>query len=316
VGSDTMKIAVTGSGGLIGSALVPRLRALGHRVVPVVRGMPQPGQVHWDPRHGVIAPEALEGIDAVVHLAGAGIGDHRWSAAYKQEIQASRVAATALLSAALAGLDNPPAVLLSGSAVGVYGWRRDELLTEATVPGAGFLAELCVQWEGATAPAAAAGIRVAHLRTGVVLSAAGGALRKQLLPFRFGLGARLASGQQQLSWISRRDVAAAISFLLGRDDISGAVNVTSPQPVSNATFTKALGRAVHRPAVLAVPRTALRLAVGTEMTSEFLLASQRAVPQRLLQSGFTFADPTLPEALDSALDDRALIPPSSFVPPS
>jgi hypothetical protein len=243
----------------------------------------------------------------MVHLAGAGVGDHRWSERYKQEILTSRVKGTALVSEAIAALPQPPTVMLSASAVGYYGIRGDEVLTEDSGPGAGFLAGVCRQWEAATVSAQSAGIRVIHLRTGVVLSAAGGALKKQLPLFRAGLGARLGDGRHYLSWITRRDAIAAMSFLL-QSDIAGAINVSSLQPVLNADFTKALGRAVRRPAVLAVPATALRTVVGREMTAEFFLASQRCLPQRLSTSGFVFADSALSDALTTALEDRTLVP--------
>jgi hypothetical protein len=275
--------------------------------VPLVRGTPAAGEIRWDPQKGTLSEIALVGIDAVVHLAGAGVGDHRWSEHYKQEILTSRVKGTVLLSQSIAALPTPPAVMLSASAVGYYGIRGDEVLTEDSEPGAGFLAEVCAQWEAATLSAESAGIRVIHLRTGIVLSAAGGALKKQLPLFRAGLGARLGDGRHYLSWITRRDAISAMSFLL-RSDIAGAINISSPHPSLNADFTKALGRAVRRPAVLAVPASALRMVVGREMTAEFFLASQRCLPQRLSTSGFDFADSALPEALATALEDRALVP--------
>jgi uncharacterized protein (TIGR01777 family) len=299
-----MKIAVTGARGLIGSSLVPHLRSRGHQVIPVVRGQAAADEIWWNPKEGAIDTDRLEGIDAAVHLAGAGVGDRRWSAGYKQIILSSRVDGTTTLAGALAHLRVAPSVMVSASAVGYYGIRGDEVLTEESGVGTGFLANVCAQWESATLAAASAGIRVATLRTGVVLSAAGGALEKQLPPFRLGLGARLGRGYQQLSWITRRDVVAAISLLLEDSRLSGPFNVTAPEPVSNATFTKALGRALHRPARLIVPERLIRLALGDEMASEVLLASQRAVPRRLLAAGFAFADPDLPEALATALDDR------------
>ena len=299
-----MKIAVTGSGGLIGSSLVPYLRSRGHQVIPVVRGKATADEILWDPRKGIIETDKLQGIDAAVHLAGAGVGDRRWSPGYKQEILSSRVGGTTTLAEALTRLRVPPSVMVSASAVGYYGVRGDEVLTEEAGNGAGFLADVCAQWESATLAAASAGIRVVTLRTGVVLSGAGGALKKQLPPFRLGLGARLGRGRQQLSWITRRDVTAAIAFLLEDSTLSGPFNLTAPQPVSNAVFTKALGRALHRPAKLIVPEKLIRLALGDEMASEVLLASQRAVPQRLLAAGFAFSDPDLVEALVTALDDR------------
>jgi uncharacterized protein (TIGR01777 family) len=299
-----VRIAITGSRGLIGSMLVPHLRAEGHEVVPIVRGGAEPDSITWDPEEGIIDADALHGVDVVVHLAGAGVGDHRWSASYKRTILSSRVNGTTTLAEALSRLPQPPAVMVSASAVGFYGSRGDEILTEDSGPGAGFLAEVCRQWESATTPAASAGIRVVILRTAVVLSAAGGALKKQLPPFRLGLGARLGGGTQHFSWITRRDVVAAVSFLTQHDALSGPFNLTSPQPVSNTEFTRELGRALRRPAKLFVPETALRMVVGNEMTAEFLLASQRAMPDRLLAAGFRFADAALPEALVTALHDR------------
>jgi uncharacterized protein len=299
-----MKIALTGSRGLIGSSLVPHLRAQGHEVLRIVRGEAAADEVGWDPTRGTIDAAKLHGVEAAVHLAGAGVADRRWSPRYKQVILSSRVEGTTTLATALSHLPAPPSVLVSASAVGYYGVRGDETLTEESGSGVGFLADVCAQWESATAPAAAVGTRVVTMRTGVVLSGAGGALKKQLPLFRLGLGARLGAGDQQLSWITRRDVVAAISFLLDNAEPSGPFNLVAPQPVSNATFTKELGRALHRPAPLVVPETVVRIALGREMASETLFASQRAVPQRLLAAGFRFYDPALAEALVTALDDQ------------
>jgi hypothetical protein len=299
-----MRIAVTGSRGLIGTALVRHLRAAGHEVIRIVRGSAQLDAIPWNPVEGTINAGMLNGVDAVVHLAGAGVGDHRWSASYKQTILSSRVNGTATLAEALSRLPRPPTVMVSASAVGYYGSRGDEILTEDSGPGTGFLADVCAQWESATAAAASAGIRVVNLRTGVVLSAVGGALKKQLPPFRLGLGARLGRGSQQLSWITRSDAVAAIAFLMEGDGLSGPFNVTAPEPVPNSVFTHELGRALRRPAKLFVPATVLRAVAGEEMATEFLLASQRAVPERLLAAGFVFADEALPGALVTALGDR------------
>ena len=299
-----MNVAITGSTGLIGSALVPRLRADGHRVIRIVRRTAGEDEVQWNPNRGTIDRRKLEGVNAVVHLAGAGVGDRRWSTEYKRLILSSRLDGTGTLVKALALLATPPSVLLSGSAVGYYGVRGDEVLTEYSHAGTGFLADVCARWEAAASAASTSGIRVVNLRTGVVLSAAGGALKKQLWPFRLGIGARLGAGDQQFSWISRRDAVDAIVFLIGNTALAGPFNVTSPDPVTNAAFTRALGRALHRPAILAVPEPIIRAAVGTEMTSEFLLASQRVLPERLLDSGFTFADGRLSEGLVTALHDR------------
>jgi hypothetical protein len=264
--------------------------------------------VGWDPTAGTIDTDLLRGVDAVVHLAGAGVADRRWSASVKGEILSSRVKGTTTIASALATLADPPSVLVSSSAVGYYGVCGDEVLTESSKSGTGFLADVCSQWEGAAAAALAAGIRVATLRTGIVLSAAGGALKKQLPIFRLGLGAKLGHGRQQLSWITRHDATAAIAFLVDDDQASGPFNLTAPNPVTNAEFTQELGSTLHRPAVLAVPEAVLKLALGAEMAHETLMASQRALPERLSAAGFTFADAELPQALRSALGDRSLIP--------
>ncbi|HZT68024.1 MAG TPA: TIGR01777 family oxidoreductase [Acidimicrobiales bacterium] len=300
-----MKVVVTGSHGLIGSAVVARLRADDHDVVRLVRSRPGPGEARWDPASGVVDPAAVDGATAVVHLAGAGIGDHRWSPAYKAEILDSRVTGTRAVARAVATAAEPRPALISASAVGWYGSARgDETLTEDSSAGSGFLAEVCRRWEEATTPAADAGARVVHMRNGVVLSAAGGALGRQLPLFRLGLGGRLGSGSQHLTWISRRDVAGAIIHLIA-GDISGPVNLCAPNPVTNAEFTAALGRVLRRPARLAVPRPALRLALGSELVEQVILADQRAVPARLSSSGFGFAHPDIESALPAALaDDR------------
>ena len=278
-----MRVAVTGSHGLIGSALAARLESEGHTVVRVGRGEP-----------------AFEGVDAVVNLAGAGIGDRRWSEARRRELDASRVALTERLSRYLASLAPPPAVLVSASAVGYYGDRGDEVLTEPSGPGTGFLASLCQRWEGATRAAADAGVRVVHLRSGVVLAREGGALRRQLLLFRLGLGGRLGSGRQFVSWVALDDEVRAIESLL-TSDVHGAVNLTAPLPVTNAEFTIVLGRALRRPAKLAVPAFALRLVLGGGLADELVLASQRAVPAVLHAAGFSFGYPTLDAALAHTL---------------
>jgi hypothetical protein len=303
-----MRVAVSGTHGLIGSALSQRLAATGHDVVPIVRGAASGAQIGWDPKAGTIDARALEGADAVIHLAGAGVGDHRWTDSYKQEVLRSRTQGTTTLAHALASLSTPPKMLLSASAVGYYGVRGDEVLTEDSGPGSGFLADVCAQWEHATRPATEVGVRVVLLRSGVILSAAGGALKKQLVAFKLGLGARLGHGDHYLSWITRRDHVDAVLFLLNHRDAAGPVNVTAPSAVTNATFTKALGGALHRPAKMVLPSSVLRAAVGREMTSEFLLASQRTVPQRLVAMGFDFVDPSIDEALATALADQKRLP--------
>ena len=299
-----VRVAVTGSHGLIGSALVSRLEDDGHTVVRLVRGDGGAGTVRWDPTSGVADPAGLEGLDAVVHLAGAGLGDHRWTDSYREEIRRSRVTGTRVLAEALARLDAPPGVLVSGSAVGWYGADRGpELLTEESGPGSGFLAELCRDWEAAAAPAAGAGVRVVQPRPGVVLSAAGGALARQLPLFRAGIGGRLGSGRHYVSWISRRDLVAAYCHLID-SELSGPVNVAAPDAVTNAELTAALGRVLHRPAVLPVPAFALRIVLGSGLADETALASQRVVPARLQASGFRFAHPDIESGLRAAVADR------------
>jgi uncharacterized protein (TIGR01777 family) len=296
-----VKVAVTGSHGLIGTALVAHLGAAGHDVVRLVRGSPGPGELRWDPEGDDIDADGLEGVDAVVHLAGVGIAARRWNEAHKRRVADSRVAGTRMLASCLAGLARPPAVLLTASAVGFYGDRGDEILTEASPAGTGFLAGLCARWEASAAPAQEAGIRVAHLRSGIVLARKGGALGAQLRVFRLGLGGRLGSGRQYMSWISLDDEVAAIEHALTTPGLRGPLNLTSPEPVTNATFTVALGTAVHRPAVVRVPAAVLRVALGREMAQEMLLGGQRALPAALEASGFQFVHPDLTGALRAVL---------------
>lgn len=297
-----MQIAITGATGLIGTALGRALRADGHEVVPVVRRPVPDGEraVQWDPAAGTIDAAALEGVDAVVHLAGAGIGDHRWNESYRREILDSRVRGTELLAGALAGLDRRPSVLVSGSAIGFYGDTGDRTVDEGSPAGDGFLADVCVLWEGATAPAAEAGIRVAMLRTGIVLDRSGGALRKMLPLFRLGAGGRMGSGRQWWSWISIDDEVAAIRWLIERD-VSGPVNAVAPTPVTNRDFTTALARTLHRPAILPVPAFGPRLLLGHELADALLFTSQRVAPRVLTDSGFVFAQPTIDDALAAVL---------------
>jgi hypothetical protein len=296
-----VRVLISGSRGLIGSALVPRLESDGHVVVRLVRGPSEPGTATWDPAHGQLDPVVLGGVDAVVHLSGEGIATHRWSPAHKGRVLHSRVDSTTLLARTLVGLPNRPAVLLSASAIGYYGDRGDDELTEDAGPGTGFLADLCQAWEAATAAAEEAGIRVVRLRTGIVLCRSGGALAKQLPLFRLGVGGRLGSGRQQTSWISIDDEVGAIAFALARPGLRGPVNLTAPFPVSNAEFSATLARAVHRPAVLPVPAFALRAALGRQMADEMVLSGARVVPARLQAAGYTFAHPNLDEALASVL---------------
>lgn len=296
----TFTIAVTGSSGLIGSALVERLRADGHTVRPIVRREARAGEVRWDPVAGTIDTAGLEGVDAVVHLAGAGIGDHRWTDQYKAEIRASRTRGTELLARALAGLDHRPTVLLSGSAIGYYGASQTQTFDETSPAGSGFLAEVCQEWEAATAPAEQAGIRVAHLRTGIVLSPRGGALAKLLPLYRFGLGGKLGSGRQWQSWISLDDEVAAIVHLLTAD-VHGPVNLTAPNPVTQREFSQTLARVLKRPAFLPVPSFGPRLLLGRELAENLLFTGQRVEPTVLPASGYQFQHPELEGALRALL---------------
>jgi uncharacterized protein len=294
-----VQIAITGSTGLIGKALVRALRDEGLTVIRLVRRpATAEDEVRWDP-FGEVDSAALEGVDAVVHLAGAGIGDHRWTESYKRQVRDSRVEGTRTLARALAGLDRRPAVFVSGSAVGYYGDTGDVAVDESGPAGEGFLAALCRDWEAAAQPAVDAGIRVVHPRTGLVLSREGGLLGKMLPLFRLGLGGRLGSGRQWMSWITVADQVAALRFLI-HDGLSGPVNLTAPEPVTNSAFTSAVGRAVRRPAPFIVPAPALRLALG-EFADEGALVSQRVVPDRLAKAGFVFRHPDIDTALASVL---------------
>jgi len=296
-----VNVVVTGSSGLIGSALVEALERRGDRVTRLVRKSPGVGEARWDPDSGDIDVAAIEAQDAVVHLAGVGIGDSRWSDAHKAAVLSSRVKGTTLIARTLAGLSRRPSVLVSSSAVGYYGDRGDEVLTEESGPGKGFLTEVCEQWEGATAPAADAGVRVAHLRTGIVLSPDGGALKQMLLPFKLGLGGRIGSGQQWWSWISIDDELGAIMRTIDDDSIRGPVNLTAPEPVTNEQFTRTLNRVLRRPTLLPTPTFALKAMFGGEAVDEMFLAGQRAVPARLEAAGYDFRHRGLEGALRQLL---------------
>jgi uncharacterized protein (TIGR01777 family) len=297
-----MRVAVTGASGLIGSALTSHLEGSGHTVLPVVRTEPRPGvsAIRWNPAQGQIDAAALEGLDGVVHLAGAGIGDRRWSAAHRRAVLDSRVQGTRLLAGTLASLHAPPRVLVSGSAIGYYGDRGDEELTEVSTAGDGFLADVCRAWEAEVAPAHDAGIRVPRIRTGLVVSRRGGFMGRLLRLFRLGLGGRLGAGDQWWSWITLEDEVRAIAFLL-ESDVAGPVNVVAPNPVTNRQFTAALAQVLHRPAVVAVPAFGPRLLLGRQMADELLFASQRVKPAALLAAGFEFSQPELEPALRSVL---------------
>lgn len=291
-----MKLAVTGASGLVGSALVPHMRTCGHEVLRLVRRVPKANdEVLWDPDSGAIEAAALEGVDAVVHLAGENIASGRWTEARKARLRSSRVGPTRLLAETLARLKRKPRALVSASALGYYGDRGDAWLNEQDAPADDFLGRLSVDWEEATAPARESGIRVVNPRLGIVLSPAGGALAKMLLPFKAGVGGVVGPGTQYVSWIALDDIVAVIQHLLDRGDLAGPVNAASPQPVTNAELTKTLGRVLGRPTLIPVPAFALRLALG-EM-AETLLASTRLRPQRLLDTNFRFRFPELEGAL-------------------
>jgi uncharacterized protein len=297
-----MDVVVSGSHGFIGSALLDALTAAGHRAIRLVRpdGAAPDDAIQWDPRRGTIDAAALEGIDAVVHLAGEGIAAKRWTDEQKRKILESRTQGTALLADTLASLQRKPAVLVSASAIGYYGDRGDDVLTEDEPPTTTFLGELVTAWEAAARPAADAGIRVAHPRTGMVLSPKGGALAASLPLFKFGLGGRFGNGRQYWSWISLPDEVRGLLWLLDHD-LSGPVNLTAPEPVTNATFTKALGAALHRPTLFPVPKFGPAVKLGRELAQELLYTSSRVVPTKLLASGFVFEHPDLDTALRAVL---------------
>lgn len=292
-----MRILVTGASGLVGAALVPALVAAGHRVTRLVRVQPRGSdEFRWDPDSGLLDPAALADCEAVIHLAGAGIAAGRWTRRRKARIRESRVAGTRLLATGIARAIPSPRSMICASAVGYYGDRGEQVLDEASGPGEGFLAGLTREWEAAAEPASRAGIRVVHLRLGMVLSRDGGALPRLLLPFGLGLGGPFGSGRQWLSWIALDDLIAAFGHALTTTDLNGPVNAVTPDPVTNREFARTLGRALGRPSWLRAPAWALRLLLG-EMGEDLLLASQRVIPERLLASGFQFQQPELDGAL-------------------
>ncbi|MER6309408.1 TIGR01777 family oxidoreductase [Streptomyces sp. NPDC001739] len=296
-----MRIAITGSTGLIGTALVRSLRTDGHDVVRLVRRAPAAAdEVRWDPARQQVDTAGLTGCQAVVHLAGAGVGDHRWTAAYKQQIRDSRVLGTRALAEALASMDVPPRVFVSGSAIGYYGDTGDRRTDESAPAGHGFLPEVCVDWEAAARPAQDAGIRTVFARTGLVVARSGGAWGRLFPVFRLGLGGRLGDGSQYWSFISLHDHIAALRHLVTTEELTGPVNLTAPEPVTNREVTAVMGRVLHRPTLFSVPAPVLRIALG-EFAGD-VLGSQRVVPKRLLESGFTFAHPRIVEAVRAAVD--------------
>ena len=295
-----MKIVVSGASGLIGTQLVAKLSSSGHEVVRLVRRSPKAGEIQWNPKSGTLDAAALEGTDAVIHLSGAGIGDKRWTDGYRKEILDSRTDTTALLAKTIASLSRKPSVFLSGSAIGIYGARNDEQLTEVSTHGTGFLAEVCEQWEAAAKPAVDTGVRTVYLRTGIVLSPKGGALKKLLPLFKLGVGGKFGNGKQWQSWISIDDEIGAIEYLLTAN-VSGAVNLTAPNPVTNAEFTKVLASVLKRPAIVPVPTFAPKILLGGELADALLFTGQRVIPAALNASGYVFKHTTLESALRSLL---------------
>jgi uncharacterized protein len=296
-----MNILITGASGLVGSALIPALATAGHQVSRLVRSQPRgEAEIQWDPMTGIRDLARLEGMDAVIHLAGENIAAGRWTAEQKARIRNSRVQGTQTLCQALTQLALPPKVLISASAMGYYGDRGAEVLHEESAPGRGFLPEICIAWEAATQPAEKSGIRVVLLRIGIVLSPTGGPLAKMLLPFKFGLGGVIGSGQQYMSWIALDDLTSAIVHTLTTEALRGPVNCAAPNPVTNSEFTKTLGSVLVRPTFFPVPAFALRLVLG-EMADDLLLSGTRLEPKRLLETQFRFRHPQLEGALRAVL---------------
>lgn len=296
------RVAIAGSTGLVGSALSSFLAGKGLQIVPLVRHSPKPGssEVQWDPVQGRLDPHSLAGVDAVINLAGENIAGGRWTDSRKRAILDSRVVSTRLLAETIARLDPRPRVFVSASAVGFYGHRGEERLTENSPSGWGFLADVCRRWEHATVPASEAGVRVVQLRLGMVLSARGGALARMLTPFKLGMGGPIGSGRQWMSWIGLTDLVRCIEHLIIHDTITGPANAVSPYPVTNAEFAATLGKVLCRPAILRTPAMLVSVLLG-ELGRELLLASTRAEPSRLLSDGFVFAHPDLASALRAEL---------------
>jgi uncharacterized protein (TIGR01777 family) len=295
-----VRVAITGASGFIGSALTASLEGDGHEVLRIGRSASGPGTARWDPTAGVLDAAALDGVDAVVHLAGEGIAEKRWTEQQKRRIRDSRVLGTTLIANTLAELGSKPRVLVSGSGIDAYGDRGDEVLTESSSRGESFLADVVRDWEAATAPAEAAGIRVAHLRTGIVLGKDGGALPRMVQLARFGLLGKIGSGRQWWSWITIDDQVRAVRHLIDAD-VSGPVNLCTPNPATNADFTAALGRVLGRPTFLPIPSFGPKLVLGSELAETLLLESKRAEPEKLLESGFQFQHDDIEEALRHVL---------------
>lgn len=296
-----MKVLISGSHGLVGSALGNSLKTDSHEVFALVRHAPHSeSEVEWYPDRGSLALSGMEGMDAVVHLAGESIAAARWTVEKKQRIRDSRVKATTVLAEALGNLKQPPKTMISASAIGYYGDRGDLILTEGNAPGNDFLAGVCVEWENATESAQQKGIRVVKARFGVILSTQGGALAKMLPPFRMGVGGRVGNGRQWMSWIALDDVIGALKFVLHNNTLSGPVNFVAPNPVTNAEFTRTLGKVLGRPTFFPIPEFGVRLAFG-EMADALLLSSQRVSPALLKEAGYQFSEATLEGALRAAL---------------
>lgn len=296
-----MKILISGGSGFIGSELIPFLQTCGHKIIRLVRDKADVGeeQIFWDPVHGVIDEAAFEGVDAVINLSGENISGGRWSQARKERILQSRVEATKTLATAMSKLKRPPGIFISGSAIGYYGDRGDAWCTEDTPQGNGFLAKVCADWEDAAAPAIAKGIRTVFLRTGIVLSPNGGALKRMIIPFKTGFGGAFGSGHQYMSWVAIDDLVAIILFALTNSSVQGPINAVAPNPVTNNDFTQILCKVLKRPKFFNTPTFMLRLVFGKEMADQFLLASTRVEPFKLTQEGYSFDYPELETALKS-----------------
>ena len=291
-----MKIAIAGSSGLVGSALIPILQSDGNQITRLVRSSPKPGEIEWHPNQDKVSALSLEGFEAIINLAGENIAGGRWTDDQKRKIRDSRMNGTHLLSEAIAQMKSKPRVFICASATGIYGDRDDETLDEQSESGGGFLAGVCREWEQATQPASKASVRVVNLRMGPILAREGGMLSKLLTPFKMGMGGKVGSGKQYISWVALEDAVNAIKLAIDDESIHGPINIVSPNPVTNEEFTKTLGHVLNRPTALAMPAFAARLAFG-EMADEMLLASQRVMPKRLIKAGFQFQYPTLESAM-------------------
>lgn len=291
-----MKIAIAGASGLVGSALIPILQSHGNQITRLVRSSPKPGEIEWHPNQDEVSPQSLEGFETIINLAGENIAGGRWTDEQKRKIRDSRINGTHLLSEAVAKMNSKPGAFICASATGIYGDRDDETLDEQSESGGGFLAGVCREWEQATGPASKAGVRVVNLRMGPILAREGGMLSKLLTPFKMGMGGKVGSGKQYISWVALDDAVNAIKLAIDDESIHGPINIVSPNPVRNEEFTKTLGHVLNRPTALAMPAFAARLAFG-EMADEMLLASQKVLPKRLTAAGFQFQYPTLESAM-------------------